>query len=113
MSGIRSLFYRHYVSRFKTEELHRDERWLRPYWSWCDHTCARTFLSKVIRAGIRIARQIEAKNSSKLLTESCIFYCGTLAAKSEILKGQFHGNNNPQDKIKRPKRFSVSGEDQG
>lgn len=37
MNDIRSRLYRHYVSRFKTDELHRDERWLESYWSWCDH----------------------------------------------------------------------------
>ncbi|MEX2116473.1 MAG: class I SAM-dependent methyltransferase [Bacteroidota bacterium] len=37
MDDIRSQLYRKYVSHFKTEELHRDARWLQAYWSWCDH----------------------------------------------------------------------------
>lgn len=33
---IRATLYDQYVSRFKTAELHRDDRWFRAYWSWCE-----------------------------------------------------------------------------
>lgn len=37
MDDIRSQLYKQYVTRFKTEELHRSDDWLRSYWSWCNH----------------------------------------------------------------------------
>jgi SAM-dependent methyltransferase len=37
MKDVRTQLYGQYVSKFKTAQLHRDERRLRQYWSWCRH----------------------------------------------------------------------------
>lgn len=37
MSSVRNRLYESYVSKFKIHHVHRDERRIREYWSWCDY----------------------------------------------------------------------------